>query len=522
MTGIFGSVVGGVADAAGKVEEQAEENLAPTADELLSLGKDAAREAEKELEHHTVHVEDRNRLEGHSKLYNNCVVASLVGSVIFAAALGAVADALFLRKWYQVEGRPRGWVIGVLVASYAMLIPGIASTLFSVNIFLDIKLSAMGDIGYNITRRPITESMWSVIGLLFKTGGTVGALLVILYAMVVPLLKILLLAVGEFWRGSEQPRLRRASSACIFLVQLTSKWASPDMFAYILLLVLCRHLDHPPLIQSAASLDVGFSCFCLFCLCSTFSTLSIERPNAEPRGLQLANSDEDGVASLALEVAKIPQLVFLQRGLKKRLLPVVSVLTAAFFALFFCGLLTPCMSVHIDTSVLVEPKGPVPRNLDWMLDEALDSLDLTPLMHADVSLLECMSRLMGWISKGEITSLVAFLMLAVFTVSITVVDMLLLWAATFVSAQPGPNKALAASHVLKHISMLDVFCMGVVVVCMAGHAYRDQGVNLDLARGMLPLIGAECVHYAVFHIVSNAVPAADFEKVEEGCSEFIE
>lgn len=535
MGGFLGSVVGGVADAAGRMEERVEEGAekieerAPSADELLSLGRSAAHKAEEKLAKYSVHTEDRNRLEGHSKQYNNGIIAALVGSIAGAAALGAAADSLLRwRRWKLApaqappapEGRPRGWVIGMLAASYAMLLPGITSTLFSVNIFIDVKLALVGDLGYNVTRHPITESMWSVIGLLFKTGGTAGAFLVILYAMVVPVLKVVLLALGELWRGSEQPRLRSASSACIFLVQLTSKWASPDMFAYILLLVLFRHLDHPPLIQAAASLDVGFSCFCIFCLCSTFSTLSIDRP-ARAREQQLATSDEEGMTSgLALHVGKIPQLAFLKRYVKERLLPLVSLLSCAFAALFLWGLAAPCMSVHVDTDVLLEPKGPVPVKMSWMVDQAVDTLDLSPLLHADVSLLDCMNHLTQWIGQGEITSLVAFLMLAIFCVATTVLDMLLLWTATFSSSLPGPNKALAAAQVFKHISMLDVFCMGVVVVVLAGHAYKDQGVDLKLASGMMPLIAAECIHYVTFHLVSNAA-TADFEK-EEAAMEFVE
>lgn len=43
------------------------------------------------------------------------------------------------------------------------------------------------------------------------------------------------------------------------------------MFAYILLVHLVRLLHHDPIILTAAQLDVGFSCFSVFCVCSTVS-----------------------------------------------------------------------------------------------------------------------------------------------------------------------------------------------------------------------------------------------------------
>lgn len=352
--------------------------------------------------------------------------------------------------------------------------------------------------GYNITRHPVTESMLSVIGLLFRTGGRTGAFFVILYAMVLPALKIVLLVLGELWRGSDNPNLQAVSSICILLVQVTSKWATPDLFAYILLLFLFRHLDHPPLIRSEAVLDVGFECFGVFCLCSTFSTLAIHRPP-----LQRGASGLGGAKYTAVGQAARPAL--LHRLGRNNALLAVSVSTVAFAVLLLSGLLAPCMGLHLDTSILLKPKGPVPVNMKWALDDAIEVLDLKPMLHTEVSLWQCLNALGAYISQCEAASILAFTMLALFAVALTMADMIMLILATLALGTPGPNTAMAVSRVLKHISMLDVFCMGVFVVCLAGQAYRSVGFNLELRRGLMPLVGAEALHYITHYFVSSAV-----------------
>ncbi|CAJ1392198.1 unnamed protein product, partial [Effrenium voratum] len=57
----------------------------------------------------------------------------------------------------------------------------------------------------------------------------------ILYAMVVPALKIGFLILAELWRESPDPRQVLFAKRSIQVVQMISKWACPDMFAYILL-----------------------------------------------------------------------------------------------------------------------------------------------------------------------------------------------------------------------------------------------------------------------------------------------
>lgn len=537
----FGSVLGGIAakikdgaekakDEAGHLTQEAKQKAGVAATDVAQdVKKDAAEAEQKVVAAMRVHrslLEKENGLGGNSKAFNNMLLLTLLGGVALAAFAGHVLEMLFGYASRKVggshsnevpllceehpcrgSGHPRGWVVGVLIASYAMLVPAVQSTLFSFNIFVSLHVDFVGDVGYNLTRHPVTESTFSVIGVLFKTGGHLAACLVILYAMVLPAAKVLLLLVGELWRNSADEARRRVSSTCIGLVQVVSKWATPDLFAYVLLLFLARHLSHPPLIEAEGLLDAGFCCFGVFCLCSTFSTLAIHRPPSaeESKGPAQARCPACGRAP-----DPAPLLLAGKSGASKA----VVALEVVFVVLLVLGLFTPCMGLHLDAGLLLEPKGPVPRSMGFALKDAIHDLGLQPLLRAEVSLWHCLAALWGYMAEGEAACAMAFVMLAGFALLLTAVDMLLLALATFLLGRPSSKMAMAASRVVKHISMLDVLCMGVFVVCMAGEAYRSVGFNLGLRLGLLPLVGAEVVHYATYYLVVGAVGERE---EEEGC-----
>merc|ERR1719189_3221888 len=65
------------------------------------------------------------------------------------------------------------------------------------------------------------------------------------------------------------------------------------------------------------------------------------------------------------------------------------------------------------------------------------------------------------------------------------------------------SRALDTAHALRKISMLDVFVMGVVVVCLAGNAYKDKGIQFVMLPGLLLLLCAEVLHYVLYYLVSG-------------------
>merc|ERR1719382_606455 len=114
-------------------------------------------------------------------------------------------------------------------------------------------------------------------------GNIVGAALVAVYAMAIPALKLLLIVIGfllQIWGSATCMRWARR---CIVTVRIISRWACPDMFAYILMMYLFRSLNKPPTVHSQLDLDLGFVAFCVFCVGSTISSLGLVLPAATLR-----------------------------------------------------------------------------------------------------------------------------------------------------------------------------------------------------------------------------------------------
>merc|ERR1719401_883743 len=126
-------------------------------------------------------------------------------------------------------------------------------------------------------QEPLTvhESMLQLIRGAANQHNLCGLVLVTSYAVVIPMLKVALLCVGHCLQHGRRPNIPMARR-CIMLVQVVSKWASPDMFAYILVMTLYRELNRPPGLLSGMSLGVGFTCFCVG---STVSSLGIRVPD---------------------------------------------------------------------------------------------------------------------------------------------------------------------------------------------------------------------------------------------------
>ncbi|OLQ10422.1 hypothetical protein AK812_SmicGene5869 [Symbiodinium microadriaticum] len=164
----------------------------------------------------------------------NIQVVTCVGVLLAVLGMGYAADVLFPAK--KVLTRPSYTCLAMLLGSYAILIPGLVSNLFE--FLLGVQMLGINVLLTEVDGEPgpIAESTFGLVHLLCKTGGYVGAILVVIYAMVIPSVKLIALIVAEIWRDSEDPRQVQKSKRFIQVVQFISKWACPDMFAYILLL----------------------------------------------------------------------------------------------------------------------------------------------------------------------------------------------------------------------------------------------------------------------------------------------
>jgi len=395
----------------------------------------------------------------------------------------------------------------LLLASYVLLIPALCEMLFSFKIALKImgyhvvltNKDMAGAGGYNAG--PISESTLSVIHLLYKTGSTLGASLIVLYAIVVPAMKLILLGIGECFRFSDNIENVKTSRRCIMFVQYISKWACPDMFAYILLLYLLRHLpEHTDFMEAPSKLDVGFTCFGIFCILSTVSSLAIKPPNLPddtPRAGRFLMPGKQGTFA-------------------------ASVLLFVIFSYFLAsGLYTPAMALRINEDALVEPAGPFPKSLG----PVIKGINLMDYVNAEVALWPCIQSLFRYVADHrEGNCILAVVMLLVFAVGMTIADMIaLVFAAwnlpaaeqleygdvTAESKLRQKSGSMQVAKVLGKLAMLDVTIMGVIVVCYAAGIYERMGVIFYMESGIYYLLVAEAAHYLTYWLVSGAVEQAE-------------
>ncbi|CAJ1422216.1 unnamed protein product [Effrenium voratum] len=426
-------------------------------------------------------VVDDFELPPPTKATVNREVGICVMTMIVVLGIGYTLDVMMPKP--STSGRPSWLCIATLLGSYVLLVPGLICTLFQ--FLLGVELLGVKVLLTQVDNRyePIIESTIGLVGLLFDTGGWIGALLLILYAMVVPALKIGFLILAELWRESPDPRQVLFAKRSIQVVQMISKWACPDMFAYILLLYLFRHLNGAGgIIAAPAQLGIGFACFSIFCVFSTFSTLMVEVPHAAeevegPVKPWLLRSEATAAAGVGAFVL--------------------------FLGIFGLGLFAPTMAMYLDSALLLKPNGP----LDESLKPMLDSLHLEELVNAEVTIADATWALTGYIAGGEMNDVFAVLMLSIFVILLPLVNMFCLcmgsWKLSSEDTE-GAWRYLCVSRVLKHIEMLDVAIMGIIVVTCAGTAYHKQGVMFSVMTGLWILLLAEVLHYVTHYQVHDS------------------
>lgn len=449
-------------------------------------------------------------LGGASVTTVNIVFCATVAAMLLCVGLGKMVD----NRWPAPfgKGHPPAWLMCWLVASYGLLVPGIMCILFSFNIWATFTLYSVVTVNFNLTQTPagvpsaISESMLSFIKTLWTSGGRVGAVLVITYAIVIPVAKILLLIIGEYLRNSTDARSVAFSRWCIKTVQLVSKWACPDMFAYILMLYLFRKMDHPPTMIATASLEIGFISFSMFCLNSTFASMLISLPE-----LPAACKDRKGNVPTPRRGDANGESCcirwFGQSGVKF----IAVLLSFGFFVGWSTGIFMPCMSLKLELSEL---------NISASIRQILTSLHFQKLIDSTVTLWDCLLATVSWLADGEAATIMAFLLMGIFVIALPALDVLLLLVTAFTSqpvyvlnqeperfqddeaaAERSPHFGLTLSHYIGHLQMLDVFVMGIVVVCASGTSYRSQGVSIMMQSGIYWLIAAEVAHYALYYLV---------------------
>jgi len=435
-------------------------------------------------------------LGGDSMEATNWLIIGILVAVGGSIALGVFCDQTFRFSWMQ--GRPKYWAIFLIFVSYLLLIPGLTRPLFSFSVVINVigHRKAIEPDGHEVC----TETTTGLAHLLWRTGSKIGAFFVVTFGMVIPAIELVMLMVGETFRfGSDG--CARIFRAVIIWVQHRSKWASPDMFAYVLLIHLVRSLDNEPLVLTRARLDIGFSCFSVFCVTATVASLGVPLPKPP-----------------ATDSSTPPAAPWILCCVGQRGVAIVTlVLAALFLPVFVAGLFTPCMALRIDQKQLFPPYGPLPESAR----PAVDLLDLPKLLSSDTSVWSCMVTMVLRLADGELNTVLSLLLISIFAVGFTFIDMVLLVMAALryglnssgyselveaaTTCVPHRCPLMSLSRTVKKLAMLDVLCVGIylVTVCMA--IYQKYGVEVKVQRGVFVLLAAEFLHWVTYYVVDSVV-----------------
>merc|ERR1711957_151791 len=187
-------------------------------------------------------------------------------------------------------------------------------------------------------------------------------------------------------------------------------------------------------------------------------------------------------------------------------------LFAAFAVLLCVGLQMPCLALRLNLDALYEPNGPVPLSMK----PTVEMFHLAEITRADVSMWGCVTSLTSHaMNGGGPNEFIALTLYAVFVIAFTVFDMFALVISAFQLHLGGCGKAddtkhhvsaMAVSHVLKKLSMMDVALVGITIVVCCGNVYKKQGIALYARGGLLLLYGAELCHYLAHFLVMSAAP----------------
>ncbi len=195
--------------------------------------------------------------------------------------------------------------IGFLVLSIAFLIPGLSLPMLTLTATVD--KAEMIDIAVNSLFTPegansmpaqiaktmlhqmdidgkvnIFDKTRSVLGTmedLISTGNVFVGLLIGLFAIVVPLSKLVLLGSAAIVRGNNHQLMLRKISGLI------SKWSMSDVFVMAILvgyLAGNATKSSGDAVQMAAELGAGFYFFTAYCFCSIFSSQLLENRHKNP------------------------------------------------------------------------------------------------------------------------------------------------------------------------------------------------------------------------------------------------
>ena len=156
----------------------------------------------------------------------------------------------------------RNWIaLAFIVASFICLYPGL------VNNMMTLKVGAQLPLLGNIELYEATQSILETIENLFKEKNYLVAWLILLFSVVVPLLKtLMLLAVILFPKFNGRSKMMK-------LVSAIGKWSMADVFVVSIFMAYLATASNEAV---SATLHSGYYYFTAYCILSIFGTQIID------------------------------------------------------------------------------------------------------------------------------------------------------------------------------------------------------------------------------------------------------
>lgn len=250
-------------------------------------------------------------------------------------------------------------------------------------------------------------------------------------------------------------------------------------------------------------LDVGFTCFASFCVASTISSLGVRAPEKRREIPDRHYSHHTPILTILGIGCAAVMLIF-------------------HLSFLYVGLKTPCMALRLDVDRLIE-SGQVPADQGPLIK----TLGIAELTADDVNLLDCIRKLYTWVKEDaenvnyNMNDITALLMLSVFVIGFTLIDMLGILALAIMVHIYGcrPKICMEFVHIFRKLSMLDVAIVGVVVIITAGKIYEKLGVVLRFKIGLLYLFAAEFCHYVSYYSVQSIAMSMPIDYDEDDVCE---
>jgi uncharacterized paraquat-inducible protein A len=382
----------------------------------------------------------------------------------------------------RMPQQPALWVVFILLYSYVLLIPGLGAGLTWGTMRAHVGLIAVC-VNPPLNECPGSGSLLKIIQQLWENQLYGPCIVITTCATIVPPVKLLLLFWGSIWRSSPDASKVQRASQCFYVVQVISKWACPDMFAYILVIHLKRIANlSVDVLEGYFLFGVGFTCFSVFCVISTCTAQAFELPTIETEGAAEVSPGHRSLVSSA----------HCRQSGNNSFVAGVCSLAFIFGMLMTAGIFVPCMGFHF------QPENVVQTALGIRVD-------------TDVTLWTCILGLLQAVRGGEANSLLALVMLLVFVIGFTVLDVVALMVTAVKlhrdsatsETMPSDTRALASwTTKLKHISMLDVAIVG-FLVCIGG-SRQSPNARFWPRAGLWLLFCAEVTHYMIYRFVKNA------------------